>query len=269
VLIACLLLIVAADLTVEVSSTEVLIGEPILCTVAIEGSHAALSEEALEPGRSWMILEPPTIRRNSEGDEVLTWSVIALEPDTGPLPVPVLLQDGVLLSLTRPGVEVVGALDEGEDEPRPFRGFLVPESVALTASSELWMFALVGCALIAFALWFMSRWRKPQALSEPSLTARLASLGGPIDGDDPGVVHFHAELTRILRAAYSDDQAGWSDEEWIEHADLSVAQREELKGLFAACAAVKYGGARPTRFAIEETLALARELVSKVEEVAA
>jgi len=269
VLIASLLLIVSADLTVEVSSTEVQIGEPIVCTVALEGSRAALSEEALEPGRSWVILKAPSIRRSPEGDEVLTWTVIGLEPDTGPLPVPILLQDGARVPLAMPEVEVGGELTAGEDELRPSRSFLVPESVALTESSALWMFAQAGFALIAIAVWLLSRWRTPQPLPEPSLSARLDALGRTVDGEDPGVVPLHAELTQILRAAYSEDQAGMSDEEWIERADLSVVEREELKGLFATCAAVKYGGARPTRFAVEETLALARELVSRVEEVAA
>ena len=268
----CLLLFASADLRVEVSSAEIQIGEPVVCIVAlggIEGSTPTLSEEALEPSLAWFVREAPSIRRDPGGELTLSWTVLALEPEPGPLPVPVLLQDGEPLTLSGPQVVVAGALEEGEDAPRPARGFYIPGPEGQLASTGAWLFALFGALAMGLMAWSLWRRRAPLEFVEPSLFERLTSLEGPVDGDDPLVVDWHGELTRILRAAYSDDQAGWSDEEWIERAELSEAHREELRGLFAACAAVKYGGVRPTRFAVEETLARARALVSEVEEVAA
>ncbi len=266
----CLLVFASADLEVEVSSAEVQIGEPVVCVVAlgdVEGSCPTLSEEALEPNLAWVVHEAPAIRRDPGGALTLSWTLLALEPEPGALPMPVLLQDGEPLTLSGPEVLVVGALEEGEDAPRPARGFYIPGSEEQLASTVTWLFALL--AALGLTVWFLRRRRAPLEPAGPSLAERLASLEGAVDGDDPLIVAWHGELTRILRAAYSDEQAGWSDEEWIERAELSAAHREELRGLFAACAAVKYAGARPTRFAIEETLSRARALVSEVEEVAA
>ena len=268
----CLLLLASADHKVEVSSASVQIGEPVVCVVALGelgGSPPVLSEDALEPSLSWFVREAPSIQRAPSGALTLSWTLSALEPEPGPLPVPVLLQDGEPLTLTGPALVVAAALLEAEDAPRPARGFYIPEPHGQLASTEAWLIALFGALALGLTLWLLRRRRASVEPLEPSLVERLASLEGPVDGDDPQLVAWHGELTQILRAAYSDDQAGWSDEEWVERAELSTTHREELRGLFAACAAVKYAGARPTRFAVEETLARARALVSEVEEVAA
>lgn len=269
---ASLLLLAALDLPVVVSSAEVQIGEPVVCTVdlsLVEGSGLKLSEEALEPGRGWIILEPPTLRRAQAGAQTLTWTLFALESDPGALPTPALLQEGRALALEAPSITIAPALKEGEDAPRSARGFHVPPPAQVLGTSKMWLYVLVGASILALLVWVSRRRSRPRPAKELSLTERLASLGEAVDGDAPQVVAWHGELTRILRAAYSDDHEGWSDEEWIERAELSDAQREELRGLFAACAAVKYGGARPTRFAVEDTLERARELIARVEEVAA
>ncbi len=271
-LIAPLLLMAFADLQVVVSSAEIQIGEPVVCTVdlsTLEGVRPTLSEEALEPGRGWIVLEEPTLRRDRAGDLVLTWTLMALEPEAGALPRPALMQEESALALEAPAITVASALLEGEDAPRPARGFHVPPPEEVLASSDMWVYALVGTVISALVLWGLRRRRRPQPEAEPSLSERLAYLGGEVQGGEEELVAWHGELTRILRAAYSEDQGGWSDEEWIERAELSKEQRDELRGLFATCAAVKYGGARPTSFAVEETLKRARELVARVEELAA
>ena len=267
-----LILAASAELPVAVSSAEVQIGEPVVCTVdlgAIEGSRPALSEEAMGPGRGWIILEPPTIRRAQGGGQTLSWTLFALEPDPGVLPTPALLHEGAQLALVAPTITIAAALAEGEDAPRSARGFHVPPAMADLSSSKMRLLALLVVAGLGLSAWVVMRRRRSQPVAEPSLSERLASLGEGVEGDGPLVVAWHGELTRILRAAYSDDHAGWSDEEWVERAALTEAQRVELRGILASCAAVKYGGARPTRFAVEETLERARVLISRSEEVAA
>lgn len=270
---ALLWFVVVAELPVAVSSAEVQIGEPIVCTVEldlVDGAQPTLSEEEMEPGRGWIVLDPPKLRRTEGGANVLTWTVLALEPEPGALPRPVLLREDAALELVTPHITVAPALAEGEDAPRPARGFHVPPPAVSLSSTKVWLFALLGAALLSLVAWIMvKRRRRPELALEPSPAERLASLGPATEGGGPEFVAWHGELTRILRSAYSDDQAGWSDEEWVERADLTQAQRAELREVLTSCAAVKYGGARPTSFAVEETLERARELVCQAEEVAA
>ena len=263
-----LILVASAELPVAVSNAEVQIGEPVVCTVdlvAVEGSFPTLSEETMEPGRGWIIIEAPTISRAQGGGQTLAWTLFALEPDPGVLPTPALLHEGAELALVVPKITVAPALIEGEDAPRSARGFHVPLAAPYISSSKMWLFALLGVAFLGLFAWIVARRRRSQPVVEPSLSERLASLGEGVEGD--GL--WYSELTRILRTAYSDDHAGWSDEEWVEYAELTEAQRTELREILASCAAVKYGGARPTQFAAEETLERARVLVTQAEEVAA
>jgi hypothetical protein len=132
-----------------------------------------------------------------------------------------------------------------------------------------WPLLVGGLALLALVLWRLRRRPVKQAEIQPSLSARLDQLRSEVDGDALRVAALHSELTHLLRAAYGDDSSGWSDEEWVERAELSESQRADLRGVFSSCAEVKYGGARPTRFAVEETLQRAQALISQTEEVAA
>jgi MYXO-CTERM domain-containing protein len=130
-----------------------------------------------------------------------------------------------------------------------------------------WLFLVGGLAVLA--LWSLRRRPVKQAEIQPSLSSRLEQLRSEVDGDALRVAALHSELTHLLRAAYGDDSSGWSDEEWVERAELNESQRADLRGVFSSCAEVKYGGARPTRFAVEEILERAQALISQSEEVAA
>ena len=270
---ALILLAASAELPVLVSSAEVQIGEPIVCSVELvlmEGAPFTLADEVMEPGRAWIVLEQPKIRQVPGGARTLTWRVLALEPEPGPLPTPTLVGAGAALGLVAPAITVAPALLEGEDAPRPARGFhLPPVRAELVSTRKWWIVALLGAALLGALWWRRARRRRPELIAEPSLNERLESLGAGVAGEGPLLIAWHGELTRILRAAHSEDHAGWSDEEWIERAALDDEQREELRELLAVCAAVKYAGSRPTRFAVEETLERARALVSRAAEVAA
>ena len=101
------------------------------------------------------------------------------------------------------------------------------------------------------------------------LSARLEELRSEVDGDAAALANVHRELAHLLRTAYGDSSHGWSDEEWVERAELSEEQRADLRVVLSTCAEVKYGGARPTRFAVEETLDRVSTLLIEADEVAA
>lgn len=267
-----LLLFAAADLEVVVAGESFEIGQPIRCEVsldALEGGSEALSVGRFEPGLAWFVADEPALHRSSDGARTLSWTVLALEPDPGPLPVPSLESDGAPIALVAPSVAVAAALEPSEDAPRPARGFYIPEWARAEASKLPLFLGGVAALSLALIIWITLR-RRVSLMPEPeSLAERFAKLDQPIDGDDPRVGDWHGELAQILRVAHGDEQSGWSDEEWVERAELSAELRDELRALFDVCAAVRYGGARPTRFAVEETLERARALVTDAEEVAA
>ena len=155
---ALILLAASAELPVLVSSAEVQIGEPIFCSVELvlmEGAPLTLADEVMEPGRAWILLEQPKIRQVPGGARTLTWRVLALEPEPGPLPPPTLVGAGAALGLVAPAITVAPALLEGEDAPRPARGFHLPPVGAELASRKWWIVALVGAALMG-GLWWRS-----------------------------------------------------------------------------------------------------------------
>jgi len=280
VLSLCLLLCVTADLEVMVSGERFEIGQPIRCEVSLEsleGGSEALSLGGLEPGLAWIVAEEPAIHQSADGARSLSWTVFALEPDPGPLPLPSLESDGQPVALTAPSVAVASALAPGEDAPRPARGFYISELTLMDAPSLSLLLgvalalSLLFCLTISLALivWFVLRRSDPRRAGPETLAERFARLGRTIDGDDPLVGDWHGELAQLLRVAHGDEQSGWSDEEWVERAELSAETRDELRALFDVCAAVRYGGARPTRFAVEETFERARALVAGAGEVAA
>lgn len=265
-LIALLTLMVGVELPVRVSSDVVEIGEPVVCSVevgALGGARPTLDGVALDPGVAWVLLDPPTLHSGVEGAATWTWTVMALEPNPGALPVPVIAHEGAPVTLVAPRISVAAALDEGEDAPRPARGFHIPSVESERALVSAWWVALFVLVLVGWAAWMMKRRRSPVAAVDPGPVERLTALGSAPDLAGPELVAWHAELTRILRSAHSDDRAGWSDAEWIERAALDPQQRAELRELLAVCAAVKYGGARPTRFAVEETMERARLLITR------
>jgi hypothetical protein len=262
----------AIELPVILSSESVQIGEPIHCTVdlsLVDGSAPVLDEQSYNPGPSWAVLSGPVVERSGEGKATLSWSLFALEEKAGALPTPSLSSSGEAINLVAPSVTVAAALAEGEDEPRPARGFYVPEIESAASGLGPWPLLVAGLAVLAFAFWRSRRKSTPEAELELCFSARLDLLRSGVDGDASSVSALHSELTHLLRAAYGDESSGWSDEEWVEKADLSDGERAELRGVFSACAEVKYGGARPTRFAVEETLERAQALLTQSEVVAA
>ena len=265
-----LCLVGTLELPVLISKGEVQIGEAVHCTVDLsdlKGAEPVIAEEAFDPGSSWVVVTPPVIERTAGGRAVLSWSLFALEPEAGALPVPLLTLSGESIDLVAPVIDVAGALAEGEDAPRPARGFHSPDMDSEASGDGPWLLIAGGLAVLAF--WSLRRRPAKQTELELSFSSQLEQLRSEMDGDALRVAALHRELTHLLRAAYGDDSSGWSDEEWIERAELSESQRADLRGVFSSCAEVKYGGARPTRFAVEETLQRAQALISQSEEVAA
>ena len=265
-------LVGASQLPVLVSAEEAQIGEPIQCTVdlsELEGVALSFEDEVFNPGSSWVLLEAPMIERAGAGQVTLSWSLFALDAEAGELPVPLVSAVGEPVSLLAPSVMVLAALADGEDEPRAARGFHSPALESSSSSSEIWLLITGIVALVLFALWRLRREPTKELVSELSLSARLKQLRSEADGDTAVLAGVHRELAHLLRTAYGDNSEGWSDEEWVEMAELSEEQRVSLRGILSACSEVKYGGARPTRFAVEETIDRASALLTQAEEVAA
>ena len=261
----------ALQLPVVVSAEEVQIGEPIQCTVDLSGvEDVTLSPaEVFNPGFSWVLLEAPMIERLDGAKATLSWSLFALEADAGELPTPPLSLAGEPVTLLAPSVTVLAALAEGEDEPRAARGFHPLELDSESSSPGAWPLLVVSSVLALFALYWLRRRPSKELIPVLSLSARLEELRSEVDGDAAALANVHRELAHLLRTAYGDSSHGWSDEEWVERAELSEEQRADLRVVLSTCAEVKYGGARPTRFAVEETLDRVSTLLIEADEVAA
>ena len=97
----------------------------------------------------------------------------------------------------------------------------------------------------------------------------LAALEQRERGEGEAVRQTHFELAALMRGA-ADRQLrregdSLSDEEWLaglpdelERAGLDPALQDDLSQLLERCTAVRYGGAVPTAWAVDETFALAR-----------
>lgn len=274
----------------EPRPAEAAVGQPIEYVLALEhGADAELSLGEGDPfaapaGTSAPALEPegpPRVERRpleraADGTRRVrtsfVWSVRALEGGRhAPASATLLVREkGAERALrVEPGaVSIAGSLGEGEDAPQPPTAH-PPAPRWPSAGRGILVGALLVVlgALAALAWALRRRRRRAGATPAPSAEERLAALEPRVrEGGETGalarelVLLVRGELDRALGVARS----AASDEEWLAalgEAPLAPDEREAARALLVSLEAARYGGARPTRFALEEALAKARRLV--------
>jgi hypothetical protein len=260
------------------------VGQPF--ELEVELVHQAGRRPTLQAGAAgdaWAVLaEHGSVTRPGPGGErettTVRWTVVALEAGADARPeLLAAYADGSLEApLVAPGgIDVAAALAPGEDAPRPLHGFRSPAAGA--GGWRWWHFlALGGIAAAASGLalcYSRRRHRKPGPAPPPTPLERLAAIDPRALAGPAEVQAAHYAITAAVRAAFDarlgfdrDAAAGRTDEEWLAAArasgKLAASEGDLLADLLRACAAVKYGGARPTHWAVQETLERARALLA-------
>jgi len=254
------------------------VGVPFELTVELDHADAVrprLLADAV--GESWVVLADrgSATLPGAEGraTTLVRWTVCALEPQERALPqLMATFPDGSFEApFVEPGgIDVGGVLQPGEDEARPPHGFR--DAPPAVDGRPWWAFGLAAAALVAAALLALRRRRRRAARPAPAPTPlqRLEAID-PRELSGPDAVQAaYYELTSLVRAALDlrqgRDRSGCTDEEWLRALDgsegVSEEERDALEDLLRSSALVKYGGSRPTHWAVQETLERARELLA-------
>lgn len=274
----------------ELSPARVVVGDSVEVVVHLHhvaGERVELTSEGFD--YSWVILgRAGSVTTTDEAAAHTTYrfTLASLEPGERELPTPVFrMESGSQLDValaTPPTVDVGGLLAETEDAPRPIVGFLEPSA---PPSGWAWGWAALPLLLLVALAWWFARRRRARAVPvAPRLTPlqRLAALEARdlAAADEPGfAADLHVELTRLVREDFDLRVGGagagtrrdsLTDDEWLAVAalELSEEQRVALHALFLESREIKYGGARPTHWALEESLAAARAVLTSAPELA-
>lgn len=269
---------VRAHLQVEPASVE--IGEAVRWTLVVE--HPTRAKFALpdwkDLPREWALVEALGVRRDADpnaADRTITrasWLVMSL--DAGEVSVPALQLDveeageHQKIDVAAQKLHVAHALNEGEDAPRASKGFR-PTPVVHVWSFRGIVSALVLIAIlavVALVVWKRSKRKKPVALAVATPLERLAQLEQRANAEPEAAREIVFALTRIVRDAVdafsAEPRPAAPDAAWIVRVEgdervpsgvRSVAQR-----LLANAERVKYAQESPTKFALAEALADAR-----------
>ncbi|MDP6540855.1 MAG: DUF4381 family protein [Planctomycetota bacterium] len=272
----------AADVRVRSACepAEAEIGQPIDCSLWVEHPGdvlVRLRDDAPGVDDSWVVEGEPRTTTTTDPAAIdrrvtrVAWTLRSLEPGERAVALPAvrLFRDGAPAELETPPatLAVLGSLSEGEDEPRPAAGFRpAPDWERPPVAGAFVLAGLVLAGALTAWWWARTRRRVRSAEGEPTTAERLAELRGRL-GELEGDAQLHYELTALVRAA-ADARAGegrqaQTDEEWL--ASLSAVDgetRQRLGEFLAECSAVKYGQERPTRWAVEATVAAAEDLVA-------
>ncbi len=264
---------------------EVQVGEPVCVSVDIDHPVAAgpLKESLdLHLDDQWVLLAGPSIEvgvvEGGHRTQVI-WSVMALEAGTQKIAgLEVAMRGGGSQSLRGAELRVVSSLAPEEDAPRPLpdlRGS--PERLGPLRASH-WGLLALG-ALVGGALWSVIRGRRSRVDGMPPLNPRqrfielrqriqdpsgTSSLPGEWSGDLAGTLRLAVEQGSSLGSHRST--AGLSDEEWLavlsEGGGRSLA--ESLEPVLSACARIRFGAERPTRFAVDELLQASAQVIDSL-----
>ena len=260
----------------ELGGDSAAVGEALSATLVVEhgaDQRATLAADWLAADYSWLELEPARLDAASSATQT-RWRVrfASLEAGERELPRPQVelveldgTKSNVAAALAR--ARFAPALFEGEDAPRAPRDF---RSADADASSADWPWLLAGglaIAALAGMLGWKLRGRAQPVSQEPSAEARLAQLGARKLDDASEVREIYYELTALVRSEV-DRRAGESrsactDEEWVGRVagTLEAETARALGELVANARAAKYGGARPTEWAVREDLARAEKVL--------
>ena len=271
-MIASLLMQVVAVLRAE--PAEVQVGEPCRLVLEVErpaGAKVRLPDVDPVADDSWVVLEPRKLERSEPTRIVASWKVLSLEAgerDLAKITVDEETPEGTRkIDVQAAAIHVIPALAEGEDAPRPLREFrdAPPNVAAGRGRLVLLAIAAIVAAALAIALRRRARRTAPPAAA-PTTLDRLAVLEKRV-ADDPesarGIVY---ELSRLLRgsvdAFLAEDQAALVDAEWSSRIEsderVPLGVRRATAKLLRDSERIKYALQAPTRFALQEMLASAR-----------
>ncbi|MEY2784650.1 MAG: hypothetical protein RL277_854 [Planctomycetota bacterium] len=243
------------------------IGEPVLWTLEVRHSPSTRVGVGAAPplDRTWVLLDGPTRLDNAEGFE-LRWRALSLEAGERVLPAPALSWNGQPLSLETQPLSVRAELALEEDAPRALYGAIAPPP----QPPSLLLPALACGAVLLAGLglfWWRRRRIRPAAPLPPSPQAELARLRELWVGSHLSARDAAFALTRLVRKARDEHdrnaRAALTDEQWAMEAG------ELFRQLFLKAEAIKYAGAEPSRFLMEELFDGARTLLPQEEQVRA
>ena len=278
-LLAALALAQAADAQVvarlHAEPAEVGVGE--VCRLVLEVEHpegATVRLPAADPlpDDSWVLAEARRVERPWPDRTVATWKCLPLEAGEHRLPtirVDVGDASGMKTIDAEAGtLRVRPALAEGEDAPRPMRGFR-PAPPVSAGSRARWLLAGLLLALVAVvgALAWRRAQRKAAPVAEPTPLDRLAEIGRLAAEDEKGPRRAVYALSRLLRGTVdrwlAQDRAALVDAEWVARVEaddrVPLGARRAVAKTLRDSERIKYALGSPTRFALEEMLADARE----------
>jgi len=270
--------------------TSVQVGEPF--TLVLELEHPVgtsvfeLGSAALELDGSWVVLdgrrEAPVAAPDS--GRLVTrrlWRVVSLEPGQRTLAdvVSALVADERVGSVNAAAanVEVNGLLGPEEDAPRPLLGFPAGFGRGPQVVMSPLRRAALGLAVLLWALLLVLAWRRwwrrrTPVAARPDWTADLERLSSDRAEGAVAARAQHYELTRILRRATDARlgvrREGLTDGEWLEviqaSGRISAQVSRDMGQVFDRAEVVKYAGAAPSSWAVEETFDEARRTLAGV-----
>jgi len=261
------------DCRLRVGLSEAEIGQPIACELIVShplGTRVNVDLESLAPNDGWIVLDEPkllTTRHTYDNQPAaihtyygsittVEWTLAALEPGAHTVVAPAVMCeiDGVAENCadSSHAVAVLGALAEGEDAPRPPARPELPSSEAEGRYVSAWWLLAppVGLVLIALAWRFARRERAVPVVTGPSARASLAALDLELPAPEYcGLLRGHLRDAVDERARL--DRRGLTDDEWLAACGADPETIDRLRTLLATCEAVRFGGERPTRWALE------------------
>ena len=260
----------------SVDPTSVAIGQPIQCSLEVEhapNERVQLPLDSLSIDDTWVVLSDPRIERDQTQRLVttrFTWEIFSLDAGEREVPAPVAYRaDGAALNTQGTRITVQSDLLPQEDAPRPFASF---HDVEGTGRVQSWHWLVLLVAFGGLGFWRFTRRPRTQAEEvQPSPTQQLAVLQVEADAASARNRDLIFEIARLARSAVderqSTDRSGLTDEEWLAQQKADGALPAEvlngLETLLAGSERVKYAGEAPTRFAVEESLKSARELIGR------
>jgi hypothetical protein len=256
------------------------IGQPIEWRIHVDG--AALGRDSDERAREhelealgWVMLDGPVY----DGDSARRYTLMALDPgQRTTLELQLALADGGVAVAPAATLEVLGELAEGEDEPRPARGFRAVEDSTVLSPGALGG-ALGALVLAAGGVFLLVRLRRrvvTPAATGPTAAERLAALSPELD---PLVlVAALGPLVRqLVDEATGEERAALTDEEWRARltppTGSNGAQGFVVAPELAARAAsiversaeARFAGRAPSVLGAKELLAMSRALERDLE----
>jgi hypothetical protein len=251
------------------------IGQPIRCTLEVQHPAGAEPEDAeLDLDYGWEVIAGPD-RRPIEGGTQLAWTVLALEP--GELEFPGLdlgFGDGSRVLVGATTVEVHGDRAGVEDDlPRDLPGFRT--TVERTSPVRPRHLLLGSMVLLLAAVTSFVFWRRSRRTGQEDTPTELERFRG-LEFEEGDARPLAFELAVLLRCA-ADRRAGFdatrealTDDEWLEglreRGSLEECDTTGLEGVLRGCATIKYAGARPTRFAVQDLLSRAEQLLVRLDQ---